>query len=138
MPYPFAPKTCIGSVLGTPLRDVRPLVCHVAVRLQVLFCGHTMRAGYQFTHEAVQRSGLAAMLQVSECSWKDLPHAIRDVHVAVPLMARFDAPLLQSAQQLRLLLQFGVGIEGIDIAEARTDTHPSCSDADASATTCVG
>jgi phosphoglycerate dehydrogenase-like enzyme len=85
--------------------------------LQILFCGHWMRNGFLFTQEAVQRAGLAAALHVSECSSAELPQAIQKAHVAVPLMSRLDAPLLESAKQLRMILQFGVGLEAVDVNE---------------------
>lgn len=35
--------------------------------------------------------------------------------MAVPLMARLNADMLQKAHNLRVILQYGVGVEGIDI-----------------------
>ena len=58
---------------------------------QVLFCGHMMRAGYACTHAAAERAGVAGSLKVMECSVDDIPAAVADAHVAVPLMSRFDA-----------------------------------------------
>ena len=85
----------------------------------MLFCGRMMRAGFQFTHEATARAGLAATLQISECSSAELPRAIRDAHVVVPLMSRVDESLLAAAPHLRMILQFGVGLEGVDIPAVR-------------------
>ena len=42
-----------------------------------------------------------------------------DADVIVPLMTRIDAPLLRRAARAKLILQFGVGVEGVDIQEVR-------------------
>jgi phosphoglycerate dehydrogenase-like enzyme len=38
--------------------------------------------------------------------------------VAIPFMERLDATFIQSASQLRLIVQFGVGLEGVQVDEA--------------------
>ena len=35
--------------------------------------------------------------------------------MAVPLMARLDAAMLEKAHHLKVILQYGVGVEGVDI-----------------------
>ncbi len=40
--------------------------------------------------------------------------------MAIPLMATLDAQLLERGKQLRLIQQFGVGLEGVDLEAART------------------
>ena len=87
--------------------------------LKVLFCGQMMRAGFQFTRDAAQRAGLTAALQISECSGDELQHEIRDAHVAVPLMSRLDDAMMAAAPKLRMILQFGVGLEGVDVDAVR-------------------
>jgi len=37
--------------------------------------------------------------------------------VAVPLMCKLDAQLLRTAKRLKMIIQYGVGVEGIDIPE---------------------
>ena len=41
-------------------------------------------------------------------------------HMAVPLMARLDADMLMKAHNLRVILQYGVGVEGVDIPAVRS------------------
>lgn len=53
--------------------------------------------------------------QVTRCKRSEVPKFIGDAHVAIPMMSRLDADLLRRGEQLRLILQFGVGVEGIDI-----------------------
>ena len=40
---------------------------------------------------------------------------LKDAHVAVPLMSRLDAHHMDKAPDLRLILQFGVGLEAVDV-----------------------
>lgn len=54
--------------------------------------------------------------QVLKCGRQDLARHIGDVQVAVPMMSRLDADMLRQGKQLKLVLQFGVGVEGIDIS----------------------
>ena len=42
--------------------------------------------------------------------------------MAVPLMARLDADMLAKAHNLKVILQYGVGVEGIDIPAVRSLT----------------
>ena len=40
-----------------------------------------------------------------------------DADIAVPLVAALNEELLSKAKKLKLILQFGVGLEGVDIEE---------------------
>ena len=53
--------------------------------------------------------------QVMRCSQSEVQNHIQKVDVAVPLMCKLDAQILRTAKRLKLIIQFGVGIEGIDI-----------------------
>ena len=47
--------------------------------------------------------------------------------MAVPLMSRLDADMLAKAHNLKVILQYGVGVEGIDIPAVSSWTTPhSC------------
>ncbi|PRW58809.1 kinase [Chlorella sorokiniana] len=83
--------------------------------LRVLFCGHDMHYGYLFTSEALEGEEGVEVLQ---CERSELPLLIRSADVAVPLMSRLDAQLLRSAERLKLIIQYGVGVEGIDMQAA--------------------
>jgi hypothetical protein len=84
---------------------------------QVLFCGRELSPAFEFTKRAVQAAGCEHELQIIQCESGDVSQAIRNAHVAVPLMNRIDASVLSRAVNLRMILQFGVGLEGVDIAE---------------------
>ena len=40
---------------------------------------------------------------------------LHEADVAVPLMCKLDAELLRTARRLKLIIQYGVGVEGVDI-----------------------
>eukprot|EP00887_Chlorella_sp_A99_P000709 scaffold5.g709.t1 len=84
-------------------------------RQQVLFCGRDMHYGYAFTAEALHGE---PGVEVVQCTRQDVAEQIRDADVAVPLMSQLDAELLRSAERLKLVIQYGVGVEGIDIPTA--------------------
>ena len=54
-----------------------------------------------------------------QCDREAVGEEIVDADVIVPLMTRIDAPLLRRAARAKLILQFGVGVEGVDIQEVR-------------------
>ncbi|PSC74029.1 glyoxylate reductase hydroxypyruvate reductase isoform X2 [Micractinium conductrix] len=83
--------------------------------LEVLFCGRDMHAGYAFTKQELEGETGVAVLQ---CDRDQLAAALATADVAVPLMCRLDAALLRAAPRLKLVIQYGVGVEGIDIPEA--------------------
>ena len=62
-----------------------------------------------------QTSHSCECLQVLQCRRQDVPANIGAAHMAVPLMARLDADMLAKAHNLKVILQYGVGVEGIDI-----------------------
>jgi len=87
-------------------------------RVRVLFCGHEFASGYAKTLEYVRAHGLD--VDVERCAREDVSQRIADADVAVPLMTRLDAAALErgAAGSLRLVLQFGVGLEGVDVDAA--------------------
>ncbi len=120
---------------------------------RVLFCGEEFNWGYRFTKEALQDdadievscpfymhrvaagdklmetclkclNNLDASGQVSCCRREEVGEHIGSTDLAVPLMARLDAQMLDSAPRLKAILQYGVGVEGVDIpAVNSTPTH---------------
>ncbi|KAL4434238.1 hypothetical protein ABPG75_000679 [Micractinium tetrahymenae] len=86
-----------------------------APRIKVLFCGRDMHYGFAFTQEAL--AGVAGV-EVVQCDRAQIPAELATADVAVPLMSRLDAALLRAAPRLKLIIQYGVGVEGIDTATA--------------------
>ena len=58
-------------------------------------------------------------MQVIRCERSQVAAALQTAHVAVPLMSRLDRQLLLAGPKLRLILQFGVGMEGVDLDAVR-------------------
>ena len=56
---------------------------------------------------------------IFNCEEKDLKNEIKDVDVAVPLMSRLTSDIIENAERLKLIHQFGVGLEGVDIETAK-------------------
>ena len=54
-------------------------------------------------------------MQVVNCRRSELAAALQTAHIALPMMARLDRAALEAAPCLRMILQFGVGMEGCDI-----------------------
>ncbi len=52
------------------------------------------------------------------CPKEQIHSLISEVDVAVPLMSRLDRDLIYKGGRLRLIQQFGVGLEGVDLAAA--------------------
>lgn len=73
-----------------------------------------MPMGYTFTAEALAGSGMA----VVQCDRDAVPTEIADADLVVPLMTPLTRDTLQKAHKLKAVLQYGVGLEGVDLAAA--------------------
>lgn len=79
--------------------------------MRIILCGRTFPAA---------REALAPLLPGDETltvDTADLHEAVRTADVLIPLMARIDATLI-AATSARLIQQWGVGLDGVDIAAA--------------------
>lgn len=83
-------------------------------KCKVLFCTRQFPWGFNFTRDAVDQDSV----EVVQCDSSDVAANISDAHVAIPFMASMTEAVLQQAPQLRLIIQFGVGVEGVDLAGA--------------------
>lgn len=59
--------------------------------------------------------GACAGRQVVQCRREEMRTRLGRADMAVPLMSRIDAPDLDAAPRLKCVLQYGVGVEGINI-----------------------
>lgn len=50
------------------------------------------------------------------CDDNEVAQHIGDAHIAVPFMAKLDDKALLAAHQLRMVIQYGVGVETTDMA----------------------
>ena len=81
--------------------------------MKILFCDTS------FEHA---REALARHLPDDEilyCPQAAIADHIGQADVAIPLMASLDAERLARGERLRLIHQFGVGLEGVDVAAAK-------------------
>lgn len=51
-------------------------------------------------------------LQVDEVALDEVPNVIHRYHICVVKNRRFDATVIDKAVQMKLIMQFGVGLEG--------------------------
>jgi D-isomer specific 2-hydroxyacid dehydrogenase, catalytic domain len=89
---------------------------------KVLFCGDEFHFAFKYTSEALAQD---KDVQVAYCSREHVHQQIADAHVAIPMMKALDADLIAAAKKLRLILQFGVGVEGVDIPAVRWADKPA-------------
>ncbi|KAF3445389.1 hypothetical protein FNV43_RR10565 [Rhamnella rubrinervis] len=83
--------------------------------IRVLFCGHDFPASHNYTREYLQEY---PFVQVDVVPLEDVPDVLENYHICVVKNLKFDSALISRAKQMKLLMQFGVGIEGIDIDAA--------------------
>lgn len=86
--------------------------------MKILFCD---------TSFGKARKALARLLphdEVLYCPRADITELIGEVDVAIPLMSPLDADLIAQGRRLSLIQQFGVGLEGVDLAAAKAAGIP--------------
>ena len=66
-------------------------------------------------------------MQVVACDDAEVAQHISDAHIAVPFMAKLDEAVLSCAHQLRMVIQYGVGVETTDTAAVRPSESVDCS-----------
>ena len=69
-------------------------------------------------------SGFFLILQVKRCEVQNLAEHIASADVLVPLMSRLDKQMLQLATRAKLIIQYGVGLEAVDIPAVTMSTLP--------------
>lgn len=78
-----------------------------------------MHYGFEFTREEARKSH-PDTIDVIQCDRSDVATYIQDVDVVVPLMTDVTRDLLHKAKRLKLVIQYGAGVEKID-REAATE-----------------
>ncbi len=84
-------------------------------KFKILFCSKQ----YPLTLEYLKKFLPNDRFHIFNCDEKDLKKEIKDVDVAVPLMSRLTSDIIENAEKLKLIHQFGVGLEGVDIEAAK-------------------
>ncbi|KAK8917035.1 hypothetical protein KSP39_PZI023282 [Platanthera zijinensis] len=81
----------------------------------VLFCGFDFPASHKYTLEYLKSH---PYIQVDVVVLHEIPYVISKYDMCVVLNCRLDANLIASAVQMKLIMQFGVGLEGVDVNAA--------------------
>lgn len=125
---------------STPLKPSDVPNADAIPTARVLFCGEEFIGGFESTKRAAEeRDSGKTTVRVSNCPRERVKALISEHEVAVPLMTRFDEEIITAASgeksKCKLILQFGVGLEGVSIDAAtksgikvgriRSDTNPN-------------
>ena len=85
---------------------------------KIVFCGiEHFSDGREFTKPHLEAEG-GSLCNVVACDVQNLVDEIKDCTVLIPMMAKVTKDLIDISTNLRMIMQFGVGIEGIDIQAA--------------------
>ncbi|EEF40581.1 hydroxypyruvate reductase isoform X2 [Ricinus communis] len=82
---------------------------------RVLFCGPHFPASHIYTKQYLQKY---PFIQVDDVPLNDVPNVIANYHICVSKTTRIDSSIISRATQMKLIMQFGVGLEGINIDAA--------------------
>ncbi|KAJ8551172.1 hypothetical protein K7X08_000542 [Anisodus acutangulus] len=82
---------------------------------RVLFCGPHFPASHNYTREYLQSY---PFVQVDDVPLESVPAVIGDYEICVVKNFRMNSDVLSRAKSMKLIMQFGVGLEGVDINAA--------------------
>ncbi|KAF8690633.1 hypothetical protein HU200_041004 [Digitaria exilis] len=82
---------------------------------RVLFCGPYWPASTNYTREYLQNY---PFIQVDEVGLEQVPDVIQNYHLCVVKNRRIDSDIIAKATQMKIIMQYGVGLEGVDINAA--------------------
>ncbi|OVA03760.1 D-isomer specific 2-hydroxyacid dehydrogenase [Macleaya cordata] len=82
---------------------------------RVLFCGPYFPASHNYTREYLQKY---PFVQVDDVPLDDVPDVIANYHICVVKNRRLNSEIIARATQMKLIMQFGVGLEGVDVDAA--------------------
>ncbi|XP_073023899.1 uncharacterized protein [Primulina eburnea] len=81
----------------------------------VIFCGPNFPASHNYTKEYLQAH---PFIQVDVIPFEDVPDVIGNYDMCVVKDLRLTSDIISRAIQMKLIMQFGVGLEGVDIKAA--------------------
>ncbi|XP_048437530.1 hydroxypyruvate reductase-like [Pyrus x bretschneideri] len=82
---------------------------------RLLFCGSHSPAAETYTREYLKDY---PFIQVDGVPHKDVPGVIQNYSMCIVKLMKLDSDLLSRAEKMKLVLQYGVGLEGVDIDSA--------------------
>lgn len=82
---------------------------------RVLFCGPHFPASHNYTIEYLKNY---PYIQVDDLPFSSIPGLIGNYDICVVKSMRLNSDLIASANRMKLIMQYGVGLEGVDISAA--------------------
>ncbi|XP_024964344.1 uncharacterized protein LOC112504625 isoform X3 [Cynara cardunculus var. scolymus] len=82
---------------------------------RILFCGPHFAASHNYTKEYLQN---CPSIQVDDLPFASIPDLIGNYDICVVKSMRLNSDVIARATRMKLIMQYGVGLEGIDIAAA--------------------
>ena len=84
-------------------------------KFKVLFAGTGhFESAFVYTKERIQELGYNDKILITSCNQKDVSHELNNTSILVPLMSKIGVNEFKVAEILSNIIQFGVGLEGID------------------------
>jgi len=84
------------------------------MKYKVLFCHNQHIETIKYVGKLLDNE----KYHLESCYPEELKDKIKDADVAIPLMGRLTSEIIENANNLKLIQQFGVGLEGVDIEAA--------------------
>ena len=81
--------------------------------MKVLFCGKHFPWAMRLTREELEGH---PGIECSDCDPSELEERIADAHLVLPFMLKIDEGIISKGNHLRCVLQYGVGLDGVDIS----------------------
>jgi phosphoglycerate dehydrogenase-like enzyme len=105
------------AMVGTKWRFAGPIVERAC---KVVFAGPHFQASLGYTRNLLEEKkiGSSKIELIHAPTDEELMAVAPQADVALPFMQRFNKDFISSAQNLRLIMQYGVGLEGVDVEEA--------------------
>eukprot|EP00250_Pteridium_aquilinum_P021638 c25185_g2_i1 orf=580-1740(+) len=82
---------------------------------RVLFCGLQFPSSFNFTKQVLLPH---PSIQLDAIAHEEVPDKIENYDLCVVRMMQIDSSVIARAKQMKLFMQFGVGLEGVDIEAA--------------------
>ncbi len=82
--------------------------------MKILFCG----SGWKTAAERVRKRVSSFEFRMQDMN-RPLIEQVADVNVIIPTMEKISGEIIRSAKELKLIQQFGVGLEGVDLKTAK-------------------
>ncbi|KAJ1288810.1 hypothetical protein BS78_02G116600 [Paspalum vaginatum] len=92
---------------------------------RVLFCGLYFPASTKYTKEYLQKY---PFIEVDEVGLEKVPDVIHDYHICVVKSRRINSDVIAKATHMKIIMQYGVGLEGVDVTAATEHKNQSCKD----------